>query len=346
MIDLGLIHIDRLIVHEIPRRYVRAESSNNELILSEVESLLEDDVRNFFQERLVSTLSGAYDVQFDPSTLSPVPQLVEGLLAPQPIDFVAASRDLAKHLHQSQGGVNPGGLLTLMDITIGHRRGCAIVKLEKEEGARLQRSSIDGQSTFNVSHLRDLMLTKKTKVFKVGIFVPLPDQTGTEGLVSDTQKGAGTAVAFFFLSQFLGCTLKEVPEVTTRRFFEATQEFIRDDVTDPQEKTRYQVALVAELQNTNSSISPEGFANSYIETGDRIKFLYRMQEGGITAQSFPKDLKLIEQTLRKIQWTFEGGISVIAPPDQVGDRLRIEGETDGRTKMEIVDRLSDMKSHR
>ena len=346
MIDLGLIHIDRLIVHEIPRRYVRAESSNADLILSEVESPLEDDVRNFFQERLVSTLSGAYDVEFDPSAFSSVPLIVKGLLAPQPIDFVAASRDLAKHLHQSQGGVNPGGLLTLMDVTIGHRRGYAIVKLEKEEGARLQRSSIDGQSTFNVSHLRDLMLTRKTKVFKVGIFACLSDQTGTEGLVSDTQKGAGTAVAFFFLSQFLGCKLKEVPEVTTRRFFEATQEFIRDDVTDPQEKIRYQIALVAELQNSSSSISPEGFANSHIATEGRIKFLERMQESGITSHSFPKDLKLIEQMLHKIQWTFEGGISVIAPPDQVGDRLRMEGEADGRTKMEIVDHLRDIKSHR
>lgn len=346
MIDLGLIHIDRLIVHEIPRRYVRAESSNYDLILSEVESPLEDNVRNFFQERLVSTLSGAYDVEFDPSAFSPVPPIVERLLGPQPIDFVEASRDLAVHLHQSQGGVNPGGLLTLMDVTIGDRRGLAIVKLEKEEGARLERSSVHGQSTFNVSHLRDLMLTKKTKVFKVGIFASLPNQAGTEGLVSDTQKGAGTAVAFFFLSQFLGCKLKEVPEVTTRRFFEATQEFIRNDVIDPQEKVRYQIALVAELQNTNSSISPEGFANSYIETGERSVFLDRIQEGGITAHSFPKDLKLIEQMLHKIQWTFEGGISVIAPPDQVGDRLRIDGEADGRTKMEIVDHLRGMKGHR
>ena len=170
MFDLGLIHINRLIVHEVPRRFLRAESTGNGPVLSDVVSPLQNDVRNFFQERLVSTLSAAYDVEFDPSAQSTVPQVVEGLLREPPIEFVAASRDLANLLHASQGGVNPAGLLTLMDLTIGERAGLAIVKLEKEEGARVQHSRAGGHSTFNVSHLRDLMLTKKTKVFKVGLF--------------------------------------------------------------------------------------------------------------------------------------------------------------------------------
>jgi len=54
--------------------------------------------------------------------------------------------------------------------------------------------------------------------------------------------------------------------VTTKRFFDATERFINDDVEDPQEKARYQVALVAEIQNARPSISPEGFANSNIAT--------------------------------------------------------------------------------
>ncbi len=346
MFDLGLIHINRLIVHEIPRHFMRADSPGSEPVLSEVESPLQDDVRNFFQERLVSTLSGAYDVEFDAASQSPVPRVVEGLLAQEPIEFVAASHDLARLLHASQGGVNPAGLLTLMDLTIGARPGLAIVKLEKEEGARIQRARVDGRTTFNVSHLRDLMLTKKTKVFKVGLFAPRPDRVGIEGLVSDTQKGAGTAVAFFFLSQFLGCRLKEVPEVTTKRFFDATERFINDDVEDPQEKALYQVALVAEIQNARPSISPEGFANSNIATDYRPRFLERVEEQGITARSFVKDPALVEPILRKIQWTFAGGISVMAPPDQIGEQLQVEARSDGRTRMEIVDQLRDVKGHR
>ena len=123
MFDLGLIHINRLIVHEVPRRFLRAESQGSGPLLSDVVSPLEDDVRNFFQERLVSTLSAAYDVEFDPTAQSTVPQVVRGLLAKRPMEFVAASQDLARLLHASQGGVNPAGLLTLMDLTIGGRPG-------------------------------------------------------------------------------------------------------------------------------------------------------------------------------------------------------------------------------
>jgi hypothetical protein len=43
----------------------------------------------------VNALSAAYDDEFDPSAQSAVPQVVEGLLADPPIEFVAGSRDLA-----------------------------------------------------------------------------------------------------------------------------------------------------------------------------------------------------------------------------------------------------------
>ena len=43
MFDLGLIHINRLIVHEIPRHFMRADSPGSEPVLSEVESRLSGD---------------------------------------------------------------------------------------------------------------------------------------------------------------------------------------------------------------------------------------------------------------------------------------------------------------
>jgi hypothetical protein len=345
MIDLGMIHVDRLIVHEIPRRYVRSAPSDGP-VLSDVESPLEDDVRNFFQERLVSTLSNAYEVEFDPASGSAIPALVKNLVSRQPPDFVKASHDLANTLHASQAGVNPAGLLTLMGISLGKRSGIAIVKLEKEEGARVERSEVGGLATFNVSHLRDLMLTRKTKVFKVGLFIPGDGAGDIESLVSDTQKGAGTAVAFFFLSEFLGCKLKEVPEVTTKRFFEVTQRIINDEVESPETKARYEIGLIAELQNSHGSVRPAAFAASTFDVDDRGRYLEALTAEGLAAGTFAKDIRLIEPTLRRIQWKFENGISVLAAPDLVGESLRIESLADGRTKMEITDHLKDFKGHR
>jgi hypothetical protein len=345
MIDLGMIHVDRLIVHEIPRHYVRSEASEGP-VLSDVESHLEDDVRNFFQERLVSTLSGAYEVEFDPASGSAIPALVKGLLSRRPPDFVKASQDLANTLHASQAGVNPAGLLTLMGISLGKRSGFAIVKLEKEEGARVERAQVGGRSTFNVSHLRDLMLTRKTKVFKVGLFIPGEGKGDIEALVSDTQKGSGTAVAFFFLSEFLGCKLKEVPEVTTKRFFDVTQRIINDEVESPETKARYQIGLIAELQNSHNAIRPAAFAAAAFDVGDRGRYLEALAAEGLAAGTFAKDIGLIEPILRRIQWNFENGISVLAAPDLVGESLRIAAMADGRTKMEIIDRLKEFKGHR
>jgi hypothetical protein len=344
LVDLGLIHINRLIVHEVPRRLVGSAGASSKPVLSEVESPLEDDTRNFFQERLVGTLANAYEVVFDRDSPSQMPNLIQSLLSKDPADFVATSQQMAILLHASQGGVNPAGLLTLMEIEIGKRSGVAIVKLEKEEGARIRRAKIDGQSTFNLTHLRDLMLTKKTKVFKASLFVPATG--GMEGLVCDTQKGQGTTVAFFFLSQFLGCKLKDVPQVTTQRFFDATERFINERVDGPEEKGRYQVALVAELQSSHPAITPETFATEHLEAEDRQPFLDTLHEEGLTARSYPKDLALVSSILKKVQWNFEDGISVVGRPEQVGEKIRVENRADGKTRMEIVDDLREVKGHR
>ena len=57
MFDLGLIHITRLIVHEIPRRYLRAEGAGNGPVLSELESLSDAFIR---QAALPSARSISY----------------------------------------------------------------------------------------------------------------------------------------------------------------------------------------------------------------------------------------------------------------------------------------------
>jgi hypothetical protein len=75
------------------------------------------------------------------------------------------------------------------------------------------------------------MLTQKTKIFKVGLFVPTKSEITldtVEGMVSDEQRGSSSpGVANFFLRIFLGCTFTELPERITQRFFEAASEFIR-----------------------------------------------------------------------------------------------------------------------
>lgn len=263
--DLGQLRVEKLIVHEVPRHY--AADTEGSPILSQIESPLEQTVRNFFKEKIAGTLKrAAYDVEFDPGSTSPMPDLIQRNLEGRGGSFVAMSQDMAAHLHQCQGGPSPEGLLTVVQVKVETRKGLCILKLEKEEGARVRQQRTKGQMTFNIDHIRDLMLTGKTKVFKVGLFVIDGSKGKIEGAVCDRQRGYGTMVARFFLSQFLGCRLKERPEITTKKFFDATESFINDEVVDPVKKARYQVALLAELSGTRTDVSLEGFANSNLDT--------------------------------------------------------------------------------
>jgi hypothetical protein len=347
MFDLGQIQIQSLIVHEIPKHYLRAEDPGPGPILSDVESPLNSDVRNFFQEKIAGSLGrAAFEVEFDPDSSSRAPAIISGLLSRRPSALVTASQGLAQTLYECQGGISPSGLLTVVKAKVGQRPGIAIIKLEKEEGTRVQRTTIKGRSTFNVNHLRDLMLTGNTRIFKVGLFARMASTNDIEGLVCDKQKGTGTTVAFFFLQRFLGCRLTENPDITTGRFFNAAQRFISDDVTEPQVQAQYQVALAQELSSTRTTISPEAFANTNLRAEDRLPLLARVEEAGVATNSFPKDLTLVEPLLRKIQWRFQKGVTVVASSEQVGDVVQVEALKDGRTRLQVTDVLRDMGGHR
>ncbi len=221
--DLGRLRVKKIIVHAVP--YHLASAVSGEPILSDVDSPLTPVIRNFFKERIASSLgSAAYEVELDASAPSPVPRLILNNLAPKANGFVAMSQEMARHLYRCQTGNSPEGLLTVCGVSVADRSGIAILKLEKEEGARVELGETDGKRTFSVQHLQDLMLTKRTKVFKVGLFVQAEaGLNSVDGWVCDTQRSYDSTVAHFFLERFLGCRLREQPEITTQRFFWAAE---------------------------------------------------------------------------------------------------------------------------
>jgi hypothetical protein len=345
--DLGQLRVQKLIVHEVPRRLVGI--SDGGPTLSEIESPITQVVKNFFKEKIVRTLgSRAFDVEFDPATTSPVPELVFDNLGSRKRKFVAMSQEMANHLYSCQVGINPEGLLTVAQVTIEDIRALVILKLEKEEGVRVRQATTDGRMTLSVQHIHDLMLTGKTKVFKVGLFVQEGDSLSTiDGSVCDTQRGYfGTAVAHFFLSQFLGCRLKERPDVTTKQFFEATESFINERVDDPETKARYQVALLAEMNSSRVTVSPTTFALDNLTGRDRQEFLTNLEQLELSSQTFEKDTNLVRTHLARIQILFKSGITVLASPDNIGDQVTIDELENGQTKVEITDELESMRGRR
>ena len=334
-------------MHDVPKRL--ADGAGDRLQLSEVESPLNQGLITFFRERVTTSLdAGAFRVAFSSDSGSPMPNLVLDLLGDQDVDFVETSRRAAVHLHASQTGVNPPSLLILMQSSLAGARSLAVLKLEREMGVRARPLTQDGKATFDIEQIQDLMLTERTRVFKVGLFVQEGDKLESiRGDVIDKQRGFGreTGVAGYFLKAFLGCELYEAPEVATKRFFEATQTFINDSITDSETKARYQIALIATLSNQDRAVRPRAFADEHLDLDNRRAFLDILREQNVPVGEFEKDTARVAGQLKRVQFDFESGLVVLATTQVLdnGDLITITDLGDRRTRLLIEDNLKRLR---
>jgi hypothetical protein len=188
--------LSRLIAHEVPQK-----ESGTHPQLSDEDRAPDARIRNFFRERLSGSLNeSGIDVVFDSSGNPTIKTSVATLYA-TPKDLVAVSKEMAKHLFSVQNRQNTAGLLVVATGTIQNHATVAILKLEHEEGIRVIEGSEKGVRTFNLEYLNSLVLTKRTKVFKVGLFV---ERKPAYARVSEEQfgRGADRGVAEFFLREF------------------------------------------------------------------------------------------------------------------------------------------------
>lgn len=248
--NLDSFTVDAVMVHEVPR----GNNEDEELTLTDEPIELDDDLRRYFRRKIVASLhERSVEVVADHNEDDTVRAAVARLIA-DPSVLVETSRVVAERLDQVQTGRNPAGLLAVITGTVDGRRCASVLKLEREQGLRFRIKVVGGRHIVDLEFLRDLTLTDKTKVFKTSLLVAGRGRLGPgaiTGRVSDDQRGADTAagVATFFLGTFLGCRLKDSPERTALEFVQAADGFINEHVQSPERRGRYQVALLATMQD-------------------------------------------------------------------------------------------------
>ncbi|MCW2999176.1 MAG: hypothetical protein JWN65_2725 [Solirubrobacterales bacterium] len=346
--DLGTFFVDTIVVHDVPAR--RADGSGDPVILSEIPSALDAGLRNFFKERITRSLQRqAFEVEHNPDEKSPVPDLITQILNHDK-KLVRSSQDIARHLHASQTGNNPSGLVVICRGTVDGNDCCAILKLEREDALRIEVTGADGKRTFNVAYLKDLMLGQNTRVFKASLFT-VSDGTaaGLEGLVSDDQSTVtdlSGGIASFFLQKFLGCRLKEAPAIATRKFFESTQDWI-NTVTDPIKRGRYEVALIASMNSQSRFVVPKTFADQNLDQSDRPPYRKYLADTAAPVSRFPKDVGLIAPKIRQMSISFEkSSVRVSGKPDDINDYVKINRPDGGAAPVEIHDHVKDVRGGR
>jgi hypothetical protein len=345
--DLGTFHIDTLIVHDVPRRL--ADGSGNPVVFSDVPSDLQAGLRNFFREKIVLTLGRkAFEVERDPDVASPVPQHIADVIVDE-ANLVSASQDAARHLHATQTGVNPPGLVVVSRGTVDGGPCCALLKLEHEEAIRIQQIQLDGRRTFDVAHLKDLMLGQNTRVFKASLFTSADGTAGgITGRVSDNQAGIvpGGSVASFFLRDFLGCRLKEAPDVATRAFFEASQEWI-NTLPDPVKRGRYEVALIAQMHDQAPTVTPSTFADHHLDARDRASYRAHLADQKAPTSRFEKNTALIEPRIKQMSIRFQqSSVRVSGNAGDVNEYVRINQPGTNAAPVEILDEVKEVRGGR
>jgi len=345
-LDLSALKINRAILHEIPK-HARAEEGSG-AVLSDVPSALDAAGAVFFKDRISACLMAkGFEIMFDALSTSPVREAVIAYLAkPTEARFVKMSQDLAKHLYASQDGINPAGILMVIDCSLMTRKVIAILKLEQEEGARVARKMVDQKRSLDVQHLQDLILTQRTRLFKVAAFASRDEASETfDAVCSDMQRGYDerVEVAGFFLKRFLGCKLTEEPEVATKKFYEATEGFINEEVKDPIRRMKYHEHLVSEMGSNKEMVEPVAFANAYFVVEDRKPFTSYLTNRAVSTTAFKRKTELIDKRLEKELFQFESGIDVLVRKDVPKDRIRTEKLASGELKLEIQDYLKSIR---
>lgn len=341
--DISSLVIDKIIVHDVPKH--KKDDLSKTVDYSEKESNLTSDLKLFFKDKLVEVINKkGFKVFFDDNNPSPIPNIVSTLNSTPRKNLVEASKDIARHLLDIQSGNNPPGIVVVIEGTVNSINITAILKLERDEGARLNKN--ESKHIIDIESVKDLMLTKKTRLYKAGIFF-LRNDFGVDydGFVSDNQieVDAPSIVAKFFLEKYLGCKIYGDIRTETKDFFEITREYILT-LEDPIKKAKYYEHLISYANKPDKVINPKEFCVNYLEVNDRQSYEDHLKQHNISTDQFIKDTELIESHIKKMMIDFENDISILSRNGELGNKVKLSKADDGDVIAEIKSKIKNINS--
>jgi hypothetical protein len=195
--------------------------------------------------------------------------------------------------------------------------------------------------TYDIELITDLIFGETSRIYKVGLF-SLEDVTAPgdplRGVAIDRQK-SGPTVTRFFLFDYLGCDYLADAAENTRRFYEASRDFINHEVEDPRLKAQYVVALAAEVASPKTQITPRSFAAEHLEEDHRDAFLAHITESNAPKTAFAKSPEYV--ATRLVRFETENNIIVLADAEQAKDPEIIEVRPD---RLTVHDRVSTVST--
>jgi len=338
--DFSTIQINRIVVHDIPKH--RKGDTSTEPNYSERESTISWTLKLFFKDKVTQSLAStnSLKVVYDENNGSPIHYLINNLFASDGDSIVEESKTIARHLFDSQLGNNAAGILMVIFGTIDQLPICILMKLERDKGAQLK---LDPETqSFDIEEVQNLMLTQKTKIFKVALFINRDERAlDFDGIIADHQidfKQKKEPVSWF-LTKFLGCFAFDAPKITTQKFYNYTRSYI-ETLPEPLDRAKYIMDLNSYVQKNSQTLNPREFADDYFQSSEH-KNNYReyLNTKNFSFQAFPKDNSQIQRKIKKITLLFENDISIVGSSGSFDDRVKLEKLESGQHKAEIVSKI-------
>lgn len=342
--NTGNLRVRQWALHEVPNH--PRGGGGEPLGLSDDVSPYSDEVARYLDLRISGSLGRAareVEERTDAGSML-VPDTIRRYFASD-VDLLTASKELAAYLYSCQAGNVSSGLLVVADATDQSTGDAvlALLKLEPQDGVRAKRTTDSrGRIVYNIDYVPDLMLTQKTKVFKVAVFSRTASaSTPLTGFAVDDQLPRSSHLANFFLRTFLGCDLRDRDDVVTERFLRAGEDFAKS--LPPESKPKFVAAMQSELGSNRATVAIDSFATNHIDTTERARFKEQMRERKVPNR-FRKDNELVARYLQRVQMTVDDGSVVITPTENLDRSVRISELDGGNSRIEITGRITGTRS--
>lgn len=346
--------IDRIIAHEIfkrdENRQVVEPEYSNELTTLEGRGLIT------LQDRIISSLGqGSHSLKMDvvsdgvDSTFQKAANIVDS----NDDKFVNISKELTYSLARAQFSRRiPGGVVVLMDGLTGadSYKYVLIIKAEIHSGFN---KTTDGQKLI-LEYLSDLLLTPQQKFYKIGIFIEKESSNGDEEIRSSDEfetfvydhnikaKDEEHKAAQYFYESFLGCAFSPTNKKLTKDFYYHTKKFINNsDVEDDQKVDLHNSLYVYLKVSQNQTIKTSDFANEYLGTDLKDRYLDYMETKEFPQNSIMKDISYLKRKLKKRRIKFTSDVQLVAPSNNFDQLVKITQTNTTKTFLEIEGVIKD-----
>ena len=331
-----------VIIHEILKQ--KRGDEKEPPIYSEIESDLNNESKKFLKSLLINSIGSknAHGISFNEDSDSPVPEIIKKILSSDfdSYEFITLSKQISEHLNNTQSGINSAGFILILHGFNDSKKVIGILKLEKQEGAQLKQSKRDGKNTFEITNIKDLILSKNTKLFKIGMFNKESDDS-YGGTICDNQLSTKGDVAHFFLRGFLGCKLNADYAIETKNFFKYSIDFFKNNIEDPLIQNQYKLHLQSYVSSQSRIINTRTFATTYLNTEDRTNYEKYLDEKDVPIKIL-KDIIYIELDLKKHLYEFENGIRIIGTNNDFEENVKLRPLENGDTRATVESRLQNI----